>query len=70
MIVSCPNCGNPVVVNGLGRKKLNITLINIIECLQKYRNVKKTAQELKCSQAYIFNLLKKNGLRLKDVVKK
>ena len=69
MIIECPNCGEKVVVNGLGRKPLNIRLKNIYECLRKYRNAARTAQELGCSQGYIFKVLKANELRLKDIFK-
>jgi hypothetical protein len=57
-----------VVVNGLGRKPLNIPLKNICEALQTHRSVVLAAQELNCSEGYIFNALKVNGLKLKDVV--
>lgn len=67
MIVQCPHCGNPVVVNGLGRKPLNIPLKNILESLEAHRNVVAAAQELNCSEAYIFKVLKANRLKLKDV---
>lgn len=67
MIVQCPNCGEKVVVKGLGRKPLNIPLKNVCECLKKYHNVEGAAQELKCSEGYIFKVLKVNGLSLKDV---
>ena len=70
MIVQCPNCGKPVVVSGLGRKPLNIPLKNVCESLQAHRNVVAAAQELGCSQGYIFKVLKDNGLKLKDVIKK
>jgi len=70
MIVQCPNCGKPVMVNGLGRKPLNIPLKNVCEALQAHRNVVVAAQELNCSQGYIFNVLKANGLKLKDVINK
>jgi hypothetical protein len=69
MIIQCPKCGEKVVVNGLGRKPLNIPLKNICECLRKYRNAARAAQELGCSQGYIFKVLKTNGLQLKDVFK-
>ena len=69
MIIPCPHCGKPVTVNGLGRKPLNIPLKNICEALQLFRNVAVVAQELNCSQGYIYNALKANGLRLKDVIK-
>jgi hypothetical protein len=70
MKVICPHCGNQVVVNGLGRKPLNIPLKNVLESLQVYCNVKATAEELGCSQSYIFGVLKNNNLRLKDLLKK
>lgn len=69
MIVQCPNCGKTVTVNGLGRKPLNIPLKNICEALQAYRGIGAAAQELGCSQGYIFAALKANGLKLKDVLK-
>ena len=68
MKVQCPNCGHSVVVNGLGRKRLNIPLKNVLESLETHRSVGAVAQELRCSEAYIYNALKANGLRLKDVV--
>lgn len=69
MIVQCPHCGNQVTVNGLGRKPLNITLKNVCEVLQAHHNIVAAANELNCSQGYIFKVLKDNGLKLKDVVK-
>jgi hypothetical protein len=68
MKVICPNCGQLVVVHGLGRKRLNIPLKNICESLQTHRSVAAAAQELHCSEGYIFGVLKANGLRLKDVM--
>ena len=66
MIVQCPNCGKPVVVHGLGRKKLNMPLKNICESLCAHRSVVEAARELGCSPGYIFGVLKANGLKLKD----
>ena len=68
MIVQCPNCGKPVVVNGLGRRRLNIPLKNVCESLKAHRNAAAAAQELNCSQGYIFKVLKDNGLKLKDII--
>ena len=70
MIIPCPHCGKPIAVNGLGRKPLNIPLKNICEVLQVHGNVAAATQELNCSQGYIFKVLKDNGLKLKDVVKR
>jgi len=69
MIVNCPHCGKSVVVNGLGRKPLNIPLKNVFESLQAYRDVTATARELGCSPSYIFGVLKKKGLKLNEVIK-
>ena len=69
MIIPCPHCGKPVTVNGLGRKPLNIPLKNVCDALQTNRSVAAAAKELNCSQAYIFKVLKANGLKLKDVFK-
>ena len=68
MIIQCSNCGKSVVVNGLGRKPLNIPLKIVCETLQTSSNVVAAANELKCSQAYIYKVLKDNGLRLRDVI--
>ena len=68
MLIRCPHCGQSVVVNGLGRKPLNIPLKIICEALQAHGNVAVTAAELKCSQGYIFNMLKTNSLKLKDII--
>jgi len=66
--VACSHCGKPVLVKGLGRKRLNIPLKNVCESLQAHRSVVAAAQELGCSQGYIFNILKTNELSSKDVI--
>ncbi len=68
MIVQCPNCGKSVVVNGLGRKRLNIPLKNVCEALQAHRSVAAAANELNCSQGYIYNRLKEAGLSVQEVL--
>ena len=68
MLVRCPHCGQSVVVNGLGRKRLNIPLKNVCESLKAHRSAVATANELNCSQGYIFKVLKDNGLKLKAVI--
>ena len=68
MIFQCPNCGKTVVIGGLGRKRLNISLKNICDALRAHGNVAAAAKELRCSQGYVFNALKANGLRLQDVI--
>ena len=69
MIVRCPHCGKDVVVNGLGRKPLNIPLKNVLESLRAHRSVTAAAQGLGCSPSYVFGVLKAKGLKLKDIIK-
>ena len=68
MIVQCPHCGKPVVVNRFGRKPLNIPLKIVCEALQTHHSVVAAARELGCSEAYIFRALKSGGLTLKNVI--
>jgi len=68
VIVKCPYCGKPVIFNGLGRPPLNISLKNVCESLLAHGSVAEAAQTLNCSQGYIFNALRANGLRLKNVI--
>ena len=68
MKVKCPNCDNIITINGLGRKPLNISLKNICESLISTKNIKDTARELHCSEGYVYNTLKVNGLKLKEVI--
>jgi hypothetical protein len=69
MIIPCLKCGEKVVVNGLGRKPLNIPLKNVYEALRAHGSVAAEANKLGCSQGYIFKVLKANELKLKDVFK-
>ncbi len=66
MMIQCPNCGQDIVVNGFGRRPLNITVNNVYDALEKHHNVAVAANELGCSRAYIYKVLKENGLSLKD----
>ena len=69
MLVQCPHCGKSVAVNGLGRKSLNIAVNNVYDTLRLHRSVVTAANELGCSRAYIYKVLKARGLTLTDVIK-
>ncbi len=69
MLVQCPHCGQPVVVNGLGRKAFNMPVTNVYDALRLRRSVLAAANELGCSRAYIYKVLKANGLTPADVIK-
>ncbi len=68
MIVQCTHSGKSVVVGGLGCRPLDISLKNVCETLQTCRSVAAAANELNCSQGYIFNALKSHGLKSRDVI--
>ncbi len=57
-----------MVVNGLGRKKLNIPLKNVCEALQACHSVELAADKLGCSVGYIYQELGKKGLKPKDII--
>jgi hypothetical protein len=68
MKIICPKCGELIEVPGLGRKRLNIAVINIIDSLKATGSTQRTAEQLRCSKSYIFAVLKAQNLKLKDVI--
>ena len=68
MLIECPHCGEKIAVNGLGRKALNIPLINVYDALRLYRSVQGAAVELGCSQAYVYKILNDKRLTPADVI--
>ncbi len=62
MIVQCPHCGKPVAVNGFGRRPLNIVVTKVCDALRLHRSVLAAANELGCSRAYIYKVLKEHGM--------
>ena len=69
MIVQCPNCGKQVVVDGLGRKRLNIDVKNVCDTLRDSSTVAEAAKKLGCSRAYIYKIQKDKGISLKKFSK-
>jgi len=57
------------VVNGLGRKAFNMPVTKVYDALQHNRSVLAAANELGCSRAYVYKVLKANGLTPADVIK-
>ena len=70
MLVQCPHCGQSVVVNcDLGRKAFNMPVTKVCDALRLQRSVLAAANELGCSRAYIYKVLKAAGLTPADVIK-
>lgn len=68
--ITCPHCGNSVAVSGLGRKALNMPVINVCDALQTYHSVTAAAERLRCSRALIYKVLKANGMTSAEVTKR
>ncbi len=66
---TCPYCGGTVVVNGIGRKPLNIAVNNVCDALQLHHSVLTAAEKLGGSRGYIYKVLKTDGLTVQDVIK-
>ena len=59
----------PVAVTSrLGRKPLNISVKNICDTLQSSCNIALAAEKLGCSRAYIYKVLKSEGLSPRQVI--
>lgn len=68
MKVVCPNCGNEVIVNGLGRPKTNLDGIKVLATLRANGSVTLTAKEFGCSRGSIRNALKAIGTTSREVM--
>lgn len=68
MRVRCPCCGGTVTVNNIGRKPLNIAVNNVCDALRFHRSVLAAANELGCSRAYIYKVLKADGLTVQGII--
>ena len=66
--ITCPNCGRKVSVGTGGRKPLNIGVILVCDTLQRSKSVAVAARESGCSRAYIYKVLKAQGLKVKEVI--
>ena len=70
MKVKCPNCGNEILVNRLGRPRTNLDGIKVLASLQANGSVTLTAKEYGVSRGSIRNSLKALGLTTGEVVGK
>ncbi len=68
MEVRCPNCGETIAVNGIGRKPFNMPVTEVCDALRQHRSVLAAANSLGCSRAYIYKVLKAGGMTVKDII--
>ena len=70
MKVRCQKCGETIKLNRFGRKPLAIPVTIICDTLKACSSVDAAAEKLNCSRAYIYKVLKANGLKLKDMLER
>lgn len=70
MKVQCPNCGNEVIVRGLGRPRKNLDGNKVLGTLTANRSVTKTATEYGVSRGSIRNAMIAIGLTTKEIIRK
>ena len=75
MKVQCPNCGESVAVNGLGRKTCGIPFKNVLNALRDSRTVREAVENLRQefgngSAGYIYNQCREHGIKPLDVIKR
>lgn len=66
MQVTCPHCGNVVVVNGLGRPRGKYPVQNVLKAYKKHQNIPSTADVTGLSTGTIWRILKDNGVTIKN----
>jgi transcriptional regulator of acetoin/glycerol metabolism len=70
MKVLCPHCGQWFNTRISGRKPYNKDVIKVCDALRFNGNVSTTANKLGCSRAYIYKVMKSNGLAVGDFITK
>jgi hypothetical protein len=70
MIVQCPHCGGQVIIKSFRRRPLNIVVTKVCDELRLHRSVLTAANELGGSCAYIYKVLKADGLTPAAVIKR
>ncbi len=58
------------MVSRFGRRPLNIPVTKVCDALELCRSVTEAANELKCSRAYIYKMLKIGGLSPEEVIQR
>ena len=61
MKVQCPYCGKSVLVNGLGRKKGNYNVQNVLDTYHLYGSIRAAARKLDIPPGTVWHILKDNG---------
>lgn len=66
--IICQHCGKVAATIGIGKVATSLTVTDICDALKSYKSVKLAAQNLKCSRALVYKILKANGLTAPEVL--
>ena len=69
MAITCPYCGKVAATLRIGRAATNIGVTEICYALRFCLSVSPAAEELGCSRALIYEILKQHGLTPMEVIK-
>jgi len=67
--ITCPYCGKVAATLLLGRPTSNIGVTKVYDALKLCRSVPLAAGKLGCSRAYIYKVLKANGMTSPEIIK-
>jgi len=68
-VITCPHCGKVAATIGIGRKPFDMPVTKVCDALRLHRSVPMAASELDVSRAYIYKVLKAEGLTPAGIVK-
>jgi hypothetical protein len=67
--INCPVCGAEIpITHSSGRKPLNLSVNLICDTLKRTHSIKDAAEELGCSRAYIYKVLKTQKTTLDEIL--
>lgn len=66
--IICQHCGKVAATIGIGKVATSLTVTDICDSLTTTHSVSTTAQNLGCSRALIYKLLKSAGMTAREVL--
>lgn len=67
--IICEHCGKVAATIGIGKPATTITVTDVCDALLLYRSIPAAAENLGCSRPLIYKILKKHGMKPKEVIK-
>ena len=65
--ITCPNCGTKIVINVNGRKRKDISVLNVYDAYEAHGGIRPAARQLGLPPGTVHTILKREGLlRVKE----